>query len=536
MKINLAYGLSALADYAEGFVFLDLMKASRGWLDGWVNGWDEIEPYLDANGWPTQMPPGWTVIRNSWALNDSEWSQGPFVLTYDGEGTLSIGNSTITEPDTGGRIEFTCNGSFWLDITATDPNDNGEYIRNIRIVHADYEALADSGELFDPDWLKIVSDVKLVRFMDWMDTNGSSITDFADFRNGDWYSFYGKYGAPTFGVPLEIMVDLANRLGADPWFCIPHMATDACVQAMAEYIRDNLDAGLVAHIEYTNEMWNFAPAFTQTAWASAQALALWGTTPVGGQAASNLDYQAMRTTEVMKIVKDVFVGQTHRVKTILGLQNGNAWWLENRMLDPITANALGWQGGVPLVPKDWIDAVAVSSYFGGSELATEANGGRREDFVEHFENDTQEEFFDYLKSCMLDPDYPLSIPRIGVAWQSVRDAMDNSDATDMELIHYEGGQHMAAPNGADVAAYGPTLRDFVRSPQMADLYAEWYDACLAGPVDGTPMHFVEYSANDNSFSWGLRSHFTDMNPRLACLMSKTRGLPHVQGKIGVTAE
>ena len=36
------------------------------------------------------------------------------------------------------------------------------------------------------------------------------------------------------GVPLEVMALLVNKLGADPWFCMPHTATDDYVRGFAQ--------------------------------------------------------------------------------------------------------------------------------------------------------------------------------------------------------------------------------------------------------------------------------------------------------------
>ena len=35
-------------------------------------------------------------------------------------------------------------------------------------------------------------------------------------------------------VPLEVIIRLANTLGADPWICIPHRATDQFVAGYAQ--------------------------------------------------------------------------------------------------------------------------------------------------------------------------------------------------------------------------------------------------------------------------------------------------------------
>ena len=48
------------------------------------------------------------------------------------------------------------------------------------------------------------------------------------------------------GVPVERMIDLANVLQADPWFCIPHLAEDDYVRQFATLVKARLDPRRVA--------------------------------------------------------------------------------------------------------------------------------------------------------------------------------------------------------------------------------------------------------------------------------------------------
>jgi hypothetical protein len=40
------------------------------------------------------------------------------------------------------------------------------------------------------------------------------------------------------GVPVEVMVQLANQLRADPWFNMPHQATEANGGSLLVYYQD----------------------------------------------------------------------------------------------------------------------------------------------------------------------------------------------------------------------------------------------------------------------------------------------------------
>src|SRR5690606_8293459 len=134
------------------------------------------------------------------------------------------------------RFSFTPGpGLVGVRVSAVDPDDP---IRDIRMIREDRLDLARAGVVFNPDFIAVVQDVRMVRFMDWMATNNSTQATWTDRpRPGDatWASH---------GVPVEVMVDLANRIGADPWFTLPHMADDDYVRQFAQHVHNRLDPRL----------------------------------------------------------------------------------------------------------------------------------------------------------------------------------------------------------------------------------------------------------------------------------------------------
>jgi hypothetical protein len=76
------------------------------------------------------------------------------------------------------------------------------------------------------------------------------------------------------------MLQLVNTLNADPWLCIPHLATDAYVAAFSAAVAAGLKAGLRAYVEYSNEVWN--GIFDQTLYARQQVRAGGADVAVGG--------------------------------------------------------------------------------------------------------------------------------------------------------------------------------------------------------------------------------------------------------------
>ena len=118
--------------------------------------------------------------------------------------------------------------------------------------------------------------------------------------------------------PVEIMVELANLTDTNPWFTIPHQATDEYVQNFAQYVEDNLDPDLDIYVEYSNEVWN--RLFEQSRWAGEQASKEWPDSNF-----SNLDWYSRRTTEVVQIWDEVFAGDSERVVGVMSAQATVPW-------------------------------------------------------------------------------------------------------------------------------------------------------------------------------------------------------------------
>lgn len=63
-----------------------------------------------------------------------------------------------------------------------------------------------------------------------------------------------SYATTRGGVPVEVMVGLANRVGAAPWFNMPHTATDDYTTKFAELVRDTLRPDVAVYVEFSNEV------------------------------------------------------------------------------------------------------------------------------------------------------------------------------------------------------------------------------------------------------------------------------------------
>ena len=216
-----------------------------------------------------------------------------------------------------------------------------------------------AGQIFNPDWLAVVQDARELRFMDWMAVNGVTPANWDDRPQVGDVTWSG-------GVPVEVMVDLANQTGTEPWFTMPAGADEAYIRNFATYVRDHLEPGLQVHVEYSNEMWNWA--FGQTKWLGAQAKADWGSS----DGAAWLDYAAMLATKSALIWDDVFGADADaRLDHVLGTQTANAWIADRLLTAPL------WQTTDPegyVAPASVFDSLAVTTYFGGSTMGRADRG------------------------------------------------------------------------------------------------------------------------------------------------------------------
>lgn len=508
---SLAYGLSGLSDWSTEMPFLDIMKSSRDFLGhgdsfGQMSNGDLRDAgYLDADGWPTGIPDGIDSVGTVWAWGNSEQPgveasrEGIYVLNYEGEGELQISGSVNIISQEDGKIVFEATGgTILLNIEETDPESTGDYIRDITVVKEEYLELFEAGQIFNPEFLDVVKDARQFRFMDWMETNNSTQSEWDDRPQVDDASW-------TSGAPLEVMVELANQLGVDPWFNMPHLATDEYIRKFAEYVRDNLDPGLQATVELSNEAWNWS--FGQTQDLLQMAKDEWGEDSNGNQNVN--EYYGYKATEMALIWKDVFGDEAEdRLVTALGVQVVNTWSMN------FILNADQWQDQDPdnyRRPADVFDVLAGTSYFAGSVIS---NSDLRAELLAAID-DPEIDAHAWLTGILNDPEHGASIYNT-VDFLSV--FADIAHDNDLGAVLYEGGQHLhhffavSGLTDEEAATFLDFLVDYVRSEEMADLYQILWDA-WEEVGDGAFMQFGDIGQYSKYGSWGLRTGIFDSNPR-----------------------
>ncbi len=525
-------GLNGIADWSTQHPFVDVMKTARQWVGHTSSQWgaisiDELRAggFLDGNGWPLRLPDNAKALEALILTDQPEEAlhlRGSYVLRYEGQGDIKVTGRARRAVYEDGEIRFFFEpgeGFVGIAIAATDPDDP---IRNISVVHENHLLLHEAGALFNPDWLARISTVRSIRFMDWMFTNDSPVVSWEDRPRVTDYSY------TAWGVPIPVMVELANQIGADPWFNMPHLADDDYVRAFAEEVRGTLDPRLKAHVEYSNEMWNFI--FSQTNYAAAQAEARWGKSSDGW-----MQFYGMRAAQVMDIWTDVFGDETEdRLVRVFATHTGWPGLEESALMSPLGFLELGH------LPRDSFDAYAVTGYFGheigGDEQGREmrailkeaadkaeergrAQGLRRVALREFMKVEQYKDAFDPVAALLSNGSVRTLVEEIFPHHARA------AEAAGLDLIMYEGGSHVAAQmDRVDDEALTTFFEQFNYSPQMARLYMQLIDGWNA--AGGRMFNaFVDVAAPSKWGSWGGLRHLDDANPRWDVLMAHNAGGP-----------
>lgn len=483
---SMGMGLAGVTDYSGQYPYLDLMKQSRPWND-WRSNTRLTD--FDANGWPRSLPSGGTAGTVFLVAEPGTIPFDKVVVRYKGKGRITYsGSRKIDAESSAGRdvLELVPGNSF-LQIEQTDPSD---YIRDITIVPQEFLADYDRGEIFNPLWIERIKEFRAVRFMDWMSTNGSTQSAWANRPKLTDFSW-----ALSGGAPIEVMVALANKINADPWFNMPHLATDDYVRRFGQYVRDNLARHLQAYFEYSNEVWNFS--FEQSQHALREGKKLWG-----DEGTAWVQYLGMKSAQICDIMKkEVYVGQTNRVKCVMGIFTG---WEDTQQY---TLDCPNWaaQGNEPCY-KHGIDVMAGTGYFSGclngSDSQSTVRGWAREGaagITKAFEQ-------------VLDGRHFNCSDTIAGNFESYKRMAKRASDRGLQLVAYEGGQHITS-NGHPTQDDPEFINFHIalnRSPQMEEIYRKnfenWKNA--GGTIF---MHFVDISPYTKWGSWGALEYLLQPN-------------------------
>lgn len=505
--------------------------------------------YLDANLYPVSLPPGADQFQGFWSF--AETAGREYTVRWTGAGTVTFtgdvqnvsmgANSGTFERSTGtGQVKY----------RIVPP------ISNMIIVATDEIDAYDAGQRWKSEYIDLLRDMRLVRFLNASGVNGSKQVDWAERNTLDTFSYNsGVNNEPTdgtafasknFGIPIELQVELCNQLKCDGWFFVPRLASDDFVSNQTAYIRDNLDAGLKNLIEYGNEAWNptlNGGQFNKYLWKE-----VFPTAIADGKDRTRIvaGAYAKRVAEVMTVVHATMAGSGRDYECVLGSQTSNSaiarYELEADVwafYDP-TGHAALWSQ-----PQNLVSIIGITSYFGGATfIANNEMTGHKPGGVFVPDGLLTEAFYggyfnEFLFDRLMQAGVSNTFPAIRGSYNG-----NNTVAADygMKLMLYEGGQHLmhgAAVNaknnnlGTDnVPGMTDALMAFCRNDNiMTELYTILFEMIRATndvPGTGLPqisgpfMQYNELGTWSTSGCWTWREDFADRKGFSEALFAQNR--------------
>jgi hypothetical protein len=466
---RLGINLPAPTDWNTELPFVDVFHLSRAWIvrrDGsgagqppGQHGDDGRGLELDGDGWVKRLAPGtWAETPLCGIGGVDRAPPGEWTVLYDGAGALEMWGEVDTVSDSPGRLVFRPRpggkGGFFLRVRRVQPGDHPRRLRVIMPGHA----ASYRRQPWNPSFLRRWRGVAAVRFMDFARTNSSPVVRWADRPRPEQASF------AQHGVPAEHLVDLANRLAADPWFCMPHAADDDYLRRFAELVQRRLDPRRRVYVEYSNEVWNGMFAQNRHAIARGRALGLADT-----DWSCCVRYWAERSQQLFAIWRGVLGDRLVRV-------------VATQVANPdVARQLLGWRG-----LGGGFDALAVAGYLG---LSPTPHSRPSSDEVASW---SLARLFDHLET--------IELPKVE-RWLAAHRRL--AEAAGAALVAYEGGQHLVGMAGAEND--GALTRLFIaanRHPHMGDLYRRLYGAWEAAGGD-LFCHYSSVTSYTKWGSWGL---------------------------------
>ncbi len=525
--------LANFSYWSQNHPFVDAMKAADGFISGRPEHPDAAKRWNDGSklalsehGWVTKLEPG-QVARVFIIGGDTSYPTGRYAVLYEGQGDIEYQGRISNLQRTPGRDTFDLgpDAGLFLNITRVD---EANPLRNIRILLPGGSCEDDAFKLcendagcggrcvpfeesyqrspFHPTFLSDIREFGILRFMDWMQTNRERVLkDGVDepLPIREYAEYPTRAHAQWHPVPVEVMVELSNLLGADPWFTIPHQASDDFVRRFATEVNSRIKPDRKVYVEYSNEHWN--DLFDQHQWMSGAGCqaespspkeecdpngdgelceyATWDRFQVKCDEYGNRFF-ARRTVEVTRIFSEVFgKDASQRLVRILGGQIGAAQWRGKPQLEQVV-------DGRPV--DEQVDAYAVAPYFGGDALKSVEDAFIR---VEEETNGAPAGTFQLLSG-------EATAEWGGLFQWIAKDAatLSGGKLGGVRLIAYEGGQHFHSHEEAKMALMITANRD----PRMGEVYAGLLQV-WSELTDGAPfVHFTSPAAWGRYGAWGSK--------------------------------
>ena len=500
--------LENVVDWSPAWTFTDAFQASRPWISQacttatWNTSRDPADApllALDSRGNPTSLATwtnaaGQTMQQMAGTLMfrglGGGYAGGVYRAEWDGTGTVVFGFDARTiasgKTATGRnyadlRVTPSDNGIF-LQIEATSPTDP---VRNFNVWMPDWQGQHFAGRQwqpgeafspFHPLFLQRLAPFHTIRFMAMQETNSSGIRTWSDRRDAlDIRQGSGPGGTPSEpmvnGMSVEYMVQLANDLDADPWFNMPHMADDEFVRNFATYVRDHLEPGRTAYVEWSNEIWNFGWGFEASHWVEEQAAL------PANAGFDNWQVAGREAKRDLDIWSNVFASQTNRLVRIAA-----GWaavdWVTNRIIESMDGS---------------FDAIAIAPYITPTDAQRAAYTSATT--VDRVIADTRANLATSFA-------WVGNHKKLAEEWQQRL-------GRPIQLVAYEGGPHLDGRNAPYQGAFYAATND----PRMGDIYRDYLRGLDAA---GMALYLdFQFTGSAGAAAWGDFAKLHRMDEPLA---------------------
>ncbi|ESO92166.1 hypothetical protein LOTGIDRAFT_233215 [Lottia gigantea] len=496
--IKMGMNLGGISYYSSELKFVDIAKQSQEWItqrDG-QNSWDTKEHDIiqwTTDGYPASLPDGMRVAKLVYRNFGVHEENGQYAILWDGDGEVSI---KLTKykilSNQKGRMVVELNhlnkGGVLLVVGNINPKNP---LRNLRMIAPGYEQIYNRFP-FHPVFLENLRRYSELRFMDFYATNGHGPepTTWSSRYTDTFHTQAGKQGGA-----LEHMIDLSNRLGTNPWFCIPHAADDDYITKFATMVRDKLRPDLKIYVEYSNEVWN--GIFRQTKYTREQGMAL---KLDSRDFKAGLKYYNKRSTEMILLWNKVFGSNAKdRVFGVWAWQTGYQDYYRQAIED------LGTR-------VQTFRNIAITGYFDCSRVADK-----------HAKELPQMNMTQIQQYCKAE------LPKKEAEFKHY---MDMAKAHGVELAMYEGGPgvmessaiaHFGQANKATTEKAIAFNKDIHMEESVMDVLKLWNKVVVNDPATkhGGFFNYFSYTSTPSKYgSWGMLE-YTGQDPKT---VAKFRGV------------
>ena len=530
--------------------FVDIFRTARPFA--------ELSPedtLYDENGWPMEFSQNLKYARTKMlqgAMKDSI-PEGQYTVLYDGSGRLEFGSSgavtnvadqgnnkltfdlTLHDFDSEDEVAASSINSFNMNIRDISLNS---YMKNIRIVMpggtctgnpfirvdetdtcpngTSYESFEErlqadrNAIIFNPDYLMFLRNFKVIRMMNLMEASlkklcystadcpaGVGTWDHrAKMDDAVWGGNDGRTADEDHkGVPINVMIALANTLKRDIWVNMPHVSTNDYVTQYARQVSKELDSSLKVYIEYSNEVWNSGFAGHAYSVSEGKKLGL-DTVPdkyIGTNRDENyfarLRFYSQRAVEIFKLWEDEFGAGNTRMIRVLGSFIGDRVLTEEMLKHVPTAD---------------IDVVAIAPYFFGCPYRSICPNAAKT----LTEATTIDDIFN-----IIDQSGDVDVKSLDGTINAVKNQLTITNQYNLKLVSYEGGQHLvsgvlgAVPD-ADKPRFRKLFNDANRDPRMKERYTRFLNGWKDLSNEGTSL-FTLYTMPQSYYrfgNFGLKEH------------------------------